>query len=224
MSAHVDTRTSRAAVATAVAATLAVAAACWLVAIREMDGMDMGVASEHGSFSFFITAWVPMMAAMMLPGALPAVLRRARAGGRRVHDALLFTASYLTVWTLVGLAVYALYRPHGTLLAGALTVAAGGYELTPLKRGCRRRCREDARSGFGFGLACLGSSAGLMLMLVAVGVMSVSWMGVSAALVLAQKLLPPRVLVDLPVAVAIVALGVLIVLAPGSVPGLTPTM
>jgi predicted metal-binding membrane protein len=224
MSAHVDTRTSRAAVATAVAATLAVAAACWLVAIREMDGMDMGVASEHGSFSFFITAWVPMMAAMMLPGALPAVLRRARAGGRRVHDALLFTASYLTVWTLVGLAVYALYRPHGTWLAGALTVAAGGYELTPLKRGCRRRCREDARSGFGFGLACLGSSAGLMLMLVAVGVMSVSWMGVIAALVLAQKLLPPRVLVDLPVAVAIVALGVLIVLAPGSVPGLTPTM
>jgi predicted metal-binding membrane protein len=105
-----------------------------------------------------------------------------------------------------------------------LTVAAGGYELTPLKRGCRRRCREDTRSGFGFGLACLGSSAGFMLMLVAVGVMSVAWMGVIAALVLAQKLLPPRVLVDVPVAVAIVALGVLIVLVPGSVPGLIPTM
>jgi len=186
--------------------------------------MDMGVASELGSFGFFMRAWVAMMAAMMLPGALPAVLRLARAGGRRVHDALLFSASYLTVWALVGLAVYALYRPHGTAVAGALTVAAGGYELTALKRGCRRRCREDARSGFGFGLACLGSSAGLMLMLVAVGVMSVTWMGVVAALVLAQKLLPPRVLVDLPVAVAIVALGVLIVLAPGSVPGLTPTM
>jgi predicted metal-binding membrane protein len=63
-----------------------------------------------------------------------------------------------------------------------------------------------------------------MLMLVAVGVMSVSWMAIVAALVLAQKLLPPRLLVDVPLALAIVGLGVLIVLAPGSVPGLTPPM
>jgi predicted metal-binding membrane protein len=205
------------------AATLGVAAACWLVAIRQMDGMDMGVATELGSLAFFIGAWASMMAAMMLPGALPAVLRRARASGR-VHDALLFTASYLTVWTLVGLAVYALYRPHGTSVAGALTVAAGVYELTPVKRSCRRRCRESGRSGFGFGLACLGSSVGLMLMLVAVGLMSVTWMVIVAALVLAQKLLPPRTLVDVPLALAIVVLGVLIVLAPGSAPGLTPPM
>jgi hypothetical protein len=37
---------------------------------------------------------------------------------------LLFVGSYLAVWTLVGLAVYPLYRPHGTAVAGALTIAA----------------------------------------------------------------------------------------------------
>jgi predicted metal-binding membrane protein len=63
-----------------------------------------------------------------------------------------------------------------------------------------------------------------MLMLVALGVMSVTWMSVIAALVLAQKLLPPRAAVDVPLALAIVGLGLLIVIAPSSVPGLTPPM
>ena len=63
-----------------------------------------------------------------------------------------------------------------------------------------------------------------MAVLVAVGVMSVAWMGVIAALVLAQKLLPVRAAVDVPLALAIVALGVVIVAAPGAIPGLTPTM
>jgi predicted metal-binding integral membrane protein DUF2182 len=58
---------------------------------------------------------------------------------------------------------------------------AGLYELTPLKRNCRRRCRERVRSGFEFGLYCVGSSAGLMVMLVALGVMSVTLMAVVAA-------------------------------------------
>ncbi len=63
-----------------------------------------------------------------------------------------------------------------------------------------------------------------MLMLVALGVMSVTWMLVIAALVFAQKLLPPQAAVDVPLAVAIVALGILIIAAPGSVPGVMPTM
>jgi predicted metal-binding membrane protein len=63
-----------------------------------------------------------------------------------------------------------------------------------------------------------------MLMLVALGVMSVTWMSVIAVLVLAQKLMAPKVAVDVPLAVAIVGLGILILIAPSSVPGLTPTM
>lgn len=53
-----------------------------------------------------------------------------------------------------------------------MTIAAGAYEFTPLKRHHRRRCREDVRSGLQFGLYCVGSSIGLMVMLVALGVMS----------------------------------------------------
>jgi predicted metal-binding membrane protein len=209
--------------AAALAATLGLAAATWVLAFRQMKGMDMGVATELGSFGFFVAVWVSMMAAMMLPGATPAVLRHAHASGR-VRAVLLFVGSYLAVWTLVGVAIYALYRPHGSFAAGAVAIAAGLYEFTPLKRRCRRRCRESARSGFQFGRHCVGSSIGLMLMLVALGVMSVTWMSVIAVVVLAQKLLPSKAAIDVPLALAIVGLGILIVLAPSSVPGLMPPM
>jgi predicted metal-binding membrane protein len=136
----------------------------------------------------------------------------------------LFVASYLAVWTLVGVAVYALYRPHGYLAAGVVAIAAGVYELTPLKQHSRRRCRESVASGFDFGLCCVGSSIGLMLMLVALGVMSVTWMSLITVAMLAQKLLPAKAAIDVPLALAIVGLGLLIVIAPSSVPGLTPPM
>ncbi len=207
----------------ALTATLGLAAASWVVAVRQMNGMDMGVATRLGSFGFFVALWVAMMAAMMLPGTATAVVRRARASGR-VRAVPLFVGSYLAVWALVGVAVYAVYRPHGSLAAGAVTIAVGAYEFTPLKRHFRRRCRESVRSGLKFGLCCVGSSIGLMLMLVALGVMSVTWMAVIAVIVLAQKLLPAKAAIDVPLALAIVALGVLIVIAPSLVPGLTPSM
>jgi len=159
----------------------------------------------------------------MLPGAAPAVLRRAQASGR-VRAVPLFIGSYLATWAVVGGAAYALYRPHGSMAAGAVTVAAGLYELTPLKRHFRRRCRDSVRSGFGFGLCCVGSSIGLMVMLVALGVMSVTWMSVIAVLVLVQKLLPAKAAVDVPLALAIIGFGIWIILAPASVPGLVPPM
>jgi predicted metal-binding membrane protein len=205
------------------AATLGLAAAAWVVAVRQMNGMDLGVATRLDSFAFFVALWVSMMVAMMLPGATPAVLRRARASGR-VRTVPLFLGSYLAVWTLVGVAVYALYRPHESFAAGAVVIAAGIYELTPLKRYFRRRCRESVGSGFEFGLCCVGSSIGLMLMLVALGVMNIAWMAVIAVLVVAQKLLPAKAAIDVPLAVAIVGLGILILIAPSLVPGLTPPM
>ncbi len=208
--------------ASAVLATLGVAAVCWVFALRQMKGMDLGVATTLGSFSFFVAAWVSMMAAMMLPGALPAAVRSARSSGR-VATGPLFAASYLAIWTLVGLLVYVLYQPHSTAVAGVLTIVAGSYELTPHKQTCRRRCRAN-RSGVGFGLNCVGSSAGLMIVFLAIGAMSVTWMCVVAVLVLAQKLLPPRAAVDVPVALAMVGLGIAITFAPSAVPGLTMTM
>ena len=130
-----------------------------------------------------VAASVPMMTAMMLPSALPAIARRARERDG-VLAAPLFAGSYLGTWALAAIAMCLLYRPSGRVgfvPAGALIVAAGMYELTPLKRECRRRCRQCVRSGLRFGVYCFGSSIGLMLVLVAVNVMSIALMFAIAA-------------------------------------------
>ncbi|HEY6234935.1 MAG TPA: DUF2182 domain-containing protein [Candidatus Elarobacter sp.] len=170
-----------------------------------------------------MSGWVAMMAAMMLPGAIPAVLRAAQAGGG-VRTVPLFVGSYLAVWALVSVVVYTLYRPHEAVAAATVVIAAGIYELTPLKRYFRRRCRETVRSGIEFGLCCVGSSIALMLLVIAIDVMSVAWMAVIAAVVFVQKLLPAKAVVDVPLALAIVGLGILIVVAPSAVPGFMPDM
>lgn len=213
--------------AIALTATLLLAAAAWVVAIGLMDGVDnidhmdaTGTSTELGSFGFFAAVWISMMAAMMLPGAAPAVAARVQTGGR----ASVFVASYLGLWAVLGGVLYAAYRPHGSSTAGAIVIAAGIYELTPLKRRCRQACRDRGRNGLVFGLCCVGSSIGLMAVLVAVGVMSILWMSVIAVVALAQKMLRVNPLIDVPFAGAIVALGIWIVLAPLSVPGLMPAM
>ena len=211
----------RTAAAVALTATLGLAAVSWVVALRQMSGMDIGVQTRLGSFAFFLVAWVAMTAAMMLPSAAPAVVGSARAGGR-VRAVPVFLGSYLTVWALVGIGVYAAYRPHGTVVAAAVAIAVGVYELTPVKRHFRRRCRESVTSGLAFGRYCIGSSIGLMLLLVALSVMSVAWMSVLAVVVLGQKLLPAKAVIDLPLALAIIGLGLLILIAPAAVPGLNP--
>ena len=190
----------------ATAATLGVAVVAWVAALRAMDGMDMGYATELGSPASFATAWIPMMAAMMLPGAVPVAVRHARTEGHVAR----FVTSYMAVWAGVGGAVYLVYAPHSALTAGAVTAAAGLYELTPLKRRCRERCRQDTRSGLSLGVHCIGASLGLMAMFVALGVMNVAWMAVVGVVVLAQKLLPPRASIDVPLALAIVVLGLIV--------------
>jgi predicted metal-binding membrane protein len=203
--------------------TLGVAAACWLIAVARMRGMDMGVATTLGSFPSFLALWTVMMAAMMLPGAVPAALRHARSADHG-WTALAFLAEYVAVWAAFGVAAYPGYRPHSTAVAGAAALVAAAYELTPLKRRARRRCRDDLRSGGQLGLYCVGSSVGLMLLLLAAGAMSVVWMTAVTALVLAQKVFRPHPAFDLAIAATIAALGLLILFAPSSVPGLVPPM
>ena len=145
-----------------------------------------------------------------LPGAAPALLRRAHAGGVRAVP--LFAGSYLAVWALAGVAMYAVDRPHGTLAAGTVQEA-----LPPARR-------ASTGSGFGFGLCCAGSTIGLMAMLAALGARSITWMAVITVLACAQKLLPPKAAIDVPLALAIIGLGSWIVIAPASVPGLVPSM
>jgi predicted metal-binding membrane protein len=217
------TTTNRTSIATAVALTVTagIAVGSWIVVVRQMTGMDMGVATELGPLGSFLGLWVPMMAAMMLPGAIPAILRHVRA-----RDGLpagpLFVAAYLAVWTVAGVVLHVMYQPHGTFAAGLVVLGAGVYEFTPLKRDFRRRCREHASSGFAYGLCCAGSSLPLMLIPVALGVMSLAWTVVITAVVTAQKLLPARVAMDVEQALLIAVLGILILTAPASIPGLIP--
>src|SRR5947209_6834627 len=81
----------------ALAAIIAIAAAAWAIAVREMGGtMDMGGHTELGSFRFFAVAWLAMMTAMMLPGIVPVALRLE---ARAVPG---FVAGYLAIWALAG--------------------------------------------------------------------------------------------------------------------------
>ena len=205
----------------ALVATLGLAAASWAVAAWLMSGMDMGIETRPGTVGFFAAAWVTMMAAMMLPGAAPAVARHTRLAGT-ARAALLFVAAYLAIWAVAGVAAYALDQPHGPLAAGVVVIAAGVYELTPVKRHYRRRCREETRSGLGLGLCCVGSTIGLMAALVALDVMSLLWMAIIAVIASGQKLLPAKAAIDVPVALALIGLGLTLVVAPALVPGLTP--
>ena len=98
-------------------------------------------------------AMAAMMAAMMLPGALPAIVRSARVthGGRVLFSAPRFAVSYLFVWFAAGLAIFAVYEPPAPAVAAVVVAAAVLYEVTPFARACRRRCRAERRSGLRFG-------------------------------------------------------------------------
>ena len=113
---------------------------------------------------------------------------------------------------------------------------AGVYELTPLKSICLRHCRSPLhfllggwrdgvlgaiRMGAEHGAYCVGCCWGLMVVLFALGVMSILWMAVVAALIFAQKLLPRGEMLARIFAVAFVSAGIWIAAAPGTVPGLT---
>ena len=195
-------RTARTATLTAL---LVLVGAAWVIAIGRMNGMGMG--SGLGSLSFFVVTWTVMMAAMMLPSALPAAL------GLDGLAPLAFAVSYVTVWGLVGFAAFAAYRGIHAAAAGVV-FAAAIYQLTPLKRRCLARCRNDLRSdmngvtaGLRYGVHCLGCSAGLMLVLLVLGAMSVTWMLVVAALVFVERV--PRFGASLvePVALLLAGLG-----------------
>src|SRR5262249_57945181 len=122
---------------------------------------------------------------------------------------LLFVAGYLAVWTGYGVLAYGVFRlvssldlsrlawdRQGPWVAGGVIVAAGLYELTPLKRLSLRRCRSAHRggafgSGVGHGLDCVGCSGALMAVLFVLGAMSLLWMAILPAALFAPKVVPP---------------------------------
>jgi len=142
---------------------LLLAAVGWLVTDERMAGMDMGPGTDPGTFGFWITAWVVMMAAMMFPSIAPMVLMYARIqeGKRAKGEApplgatSAFVGGYLLVWSVAGLAGYSLVRlghelspgflgwdEAGPYVAGGVILAAAIYQLTPLKDVCLSKCRS----------------------------------------------------------------------------------
>jgi predicted metal-binding membrane protein len=159
-----------------------------------------------------------------------------------------FVAGYLVAWTAYGILAYGVYRAAkdvapdffgwnrgGRYVAGSALVLAGLYELAPLKDVCLRRCRgplhfivRSWRDGPGgslqlgveHGLYCVGCCWGLMLALFALGVMSLVWMAVIAAVIFAEKVLSAGDRLAPFVGAAFAALGIWVAVAPSWVPGL----
>jgi predicted metal-binding membrane protein len=239
-----------------IALLFGLAAVGWLVTGERMAGMDAGPGTDPGSLGFYVGVWVVMMAAMMFPSVAPMVLmyrrvlkHRRELGKSRPGATALFVAGYLVAWTGFGLAAYALletirslsidalsWSEGGKYLAGGVIVAAAGYQLTPAKDVCLRKCRSPLdfvlgywRNGYGgalrmgveHGAWCVGCCWALMAALFALGVMSVGWMVFVAALIATEKLLPWRAIANRGIAVLLLTLGVAVAFVPGQVPGLT---
>jgi predicted metal-binding membrane protein len=235
----------RASVLTA-ALLLVVAALAWArVLLSPMDddmaGMGMVMTPTVAEGLAYVAAWAVMMAAMMLPSALPmiglyAATRRNASPGGRVVSVALFTAIYLGLWALTGVPIYlgsvalSAVTPKALAYASAgVLIIAGIFQLSPLKQVCLRHCRsplgflfEHWREGWHGGLAmgwaharyCLGCCWALMVVLVVAGAMGLPWVLLIAAIVAAEKLVPRGEWVARLTGVALVLLGLAVAVRP----------
>ena len=197
--------------------------------------------------SFFM--WATMMVAMMLPSAVPTILlygrvvRHAEAKGtfaRAPAAIAAFTTGYLALWSLFSAfavaAQWALERVeamstmmmlHSATLSGALLVAAGIYQMTPLKDACLKHCRGPAqfisahwrtgtwgawRMGLAHGAYCVGCCWVLMLLLFVGGVMNLIWIAALTILVALEKLasLGERLRIAIAILLAFAGAGVML--------------
>ncbi len=233
----------------AIVALFAVAGLAWWWTAERMSGMDAGPGTALGTLGWFTGSWVLMMAAMMLPSFAPTLgayvtLTRERGPGRW----LLFTCGYLVTWAAAGVLAYGAFELGKTLLggelawhdggrwlSGAVVAAAAVYEFIPLKRACLKRCRGELGEraavtpqhwsaalsmGLRAGAWCIGCSWALMAALFALGVMSLTWMALIAALVVLEKAGPWPLAARIATAAVLTALAAGILAAPHAVPGL----
>jgi predicted metal-binding membrane protein len=160
----------------------------------------------------------------------------------------LFTVGYLLTWVLVGVVAWLVFEAvrsldisflgwddGGRYVAGGVIAGAALYEFTPLKRTCLRHCRDREllvadwregsagalRMGLDQGAYCVGSSWALMAALFALGVMSITWMVVIAALIVLEKVLPWRETAEGVTVVVLLVLAIGVAFFPGQVPALT---
>lgn len=233
-----------------VAALFLVATLGWVSTAHAMQGMDAGPWSSLGSLGWFLGTWVVMMAAMMLPSVAPTIALYSRLQrASSPLSPWLFAAGYLLTWAAAGLLAYGIGRTahavlgdtlswhrSGRTIAGATLLVAAVYELTPLKDVCLGHCRSPlgallgswrdgrlgaVRMGLRNGAWCVGCCWALMAALFALGVMSLTWMALVAAIIAVEKMLPWRGVVTFAAAGLLLGLGLLLLVAPQMLPGLT---
>jgi predicted metal-binding membrane protein len=229
---------------------LGVAGLAWWSSVDRMQGMSSGPWTGLGTLGWFLGLWIVMMAAMMLPSAIPTVaLYGSLAKERRHLASAFFVAGYLAVWAAAGVVAFALATAGGRVAGGALAwnragrwaagatlLVAAAYQLTPLKDACLAKCRSPLgfllgswrpgvlgglRLGLSSGAWCAGCCWALMASLFALGVMSIGWTAFVAGLVALEKILPWRRVAAGATTAVLGALGLLLLAAPGLVPGLT---
>jgi len=191
----------------------------------------------------YLGTWTLMMAAMMVPSAMPMFLLHrltaADGSGRVLSElrSLAFVSGYLLVWASTGIAVWLagrvveLFLPPEGRAAGiaAILLIAGLYQLTPLKTACLRACRTPMdfllthwhrgsagalRLGVEHGLYCLGCCWALMAVFVGAGAMGLIWAVLIAAIVFVEKLLPRGVAFGRAVGVVLIVGAILLLLRP----------
>lgn len=207
-------------------------------------GMVMNQPWGAGDLFFTFAMWAVMMVGMMTPAALPVLLLFAGAHAQRAERGvalavLLFGLSYVAVWlgfsACATVAQWALHQgamlsptmtTSSTPAAGAILIAAGAYQLTPLKGGCLTQCqsplgflmsnwREGSSGallmGLRHGAYCLGCCWALMGVLFVVGVMNLAWVGVLTVFILVEKIGPAGARVARVGGVILIAFGVTLI-------------
>ena len=190
--------------------------------------------------------WALMMVAMMLPGAAPMILlfaaisRRGHPGAAALRRTAAFGFAYVCVWVIFaavatglqwGLTRAMLLSPAMTvdsrMVSGALFVAAGIYQLLPIKQACLRHCRAPTeflarhwRAGMGgalrmrlrHGLLCVGCCWMLMGLLFVGGIMNLLWIAALAVIVFVEKAIPRGTLAGRLGAVGLLAWGAMVLI------------
>lgn len=233
-------------------ALIAVALLAWYLTVQLAAGMPPGPGTMGLGLAGYLAGWALMMTAMMLPSLAPLLsvylrsIRAERSSRTRAVRTAALVAGYLLTWTGFGILAYAVSLLGGKLAAEApvaaawvgagLLVAAGIYQLTPLKNFCLRHCRSpvafllhvsgykgpfrDVRVGLYHGLYCVGCCWGLMLVLITVGVMNLAWMAIIAAAVLLEKTWRHGIVFSRVAGAALIAFACFVPAHPWLLPGL----
>ncbi len=238
---------------------LALAGAAWVLLVWQGRGASMDVTMASPTMGLraplFLLIWVVMMVAMMFPTAAPMILtfHRVQSHKRRHGDAFVstwvFVTAYMVVWTLAGVAAYLgaraaealgdhadLSRATAARIGGAVLVAAGLYQLTPLKDVCLSKCRTPItfimtawhdgeagalRMGLLHGAYCLGCCWLLFVILFPLGIMNMAAMAAITLLIFAEKTLPWGRLASRASAAALVVYGAVVMATPWMLPTFT---